>query len=193
MDGDLLLRMTEDMLKDDIGISNGILRTRFVRELNNLKKMVNYSSCDSTGLNTFLQSISPELSVYTYQMLKSGVDKDYLRWDCKLTPQPSENFSNVNLTLGISRERGFVFSCIISFAKNQYALAVIYTLFHRILHDLALFRSFRAIFCAEGANISVSFAILMLQFLLNKLESSTKLCFDIGVYQYAKLGEIKAL
>ncbi|XP_037077589.1 LOW QUALITY PROTEIN: NAD(+) hydrolase sarm1-like [Pollicipes pollicipes] len=80
MDGDLLLRMTEDMLKDDIAMANGILRNRFMRELSNLKKMADYSSCDSTGLNTFLQSISPEFSVYTYPMLTCGVDKDCLRY-----------------------------------------------------------------------------------------------------------------
>ena len=80
MDGDLLLRMTEEMLKNDIGMANGILRNRFMRELNSLKKMADYASCDSTGLNAFLQSISPEFSVYTYPMLTSGVDKDCLRW-----------------------------------------------------------------------------------------------------------------
>ncbi|XP_037092455.1 NAD(+) hydrolase sarm1-like isoform X3 [Pollicipes pollicipes] len=80
VDGDLLLRISEDMLKDDIGITNGILRTRFMRELNCLKKMADYASCDPSGLNAFLQAISPELSVYTYLMLTSGVDKDYLRY-----------------------------------------------------------------------------------------------------------------
>ncbi|KAF0306819.1 Sterile alpha and TIR motif-containing protein 1 [Amphibalanus amphitrite] len=80
MDGDLLLRMTEEMLKNDIGMTNGILRNRFMRELNSLKKMADYASCDSTGLNAFLQSISPEFSIYTYPMLTSGVDKDCLRY-----------------------------------------------------------------------------------------------------------------
>ena len=80
MDGDLLLRMSESMLKDDIGISNSILCLRFKRELDNLKKMADYSSCDSTKLNDFLREINPELSMYTYPMLSAGVDREYLRW-----------------------------------------------------------------------------------------------------------------
>ena len=43
------------MLKEDIGMKNGILRRRFIRELNNLKRVADYSSCDSTNLNLFLQ------------------------------------------------------------------------------------------------------------------------------------------
>ena len=80
MDGDLLLRMSENMLTNDIGISNSILCKRFMRELNNLKKMADYASCDSTKLNDFLREINPELSTYTYPMLSAGVDRDYLRW-----------------------------------------------------------------------------------------------------------------
>ena len=41
VDGDLLLQLTEEMLRDDIGMRNAILRKRFMRELANLKKMVN--------------------------------------------------------------------------------------------------------------------------------------------------------
>lgn len=40
MDGDLLLQLTEEMLRDDIGMRNAILRKRFMRELASLKKMV---------------------------------------------------------------------------------------------------------------------------------------------------------
>lgn len=79
VDGDLLLQLTEDNLREDIGILNGIRRRRFTRELQNLKKMADYSSRDATNLNTFLQSIGPEFSIYTYSMLNAGVDKDSLR------------------------------------------------------------------------------------------------------------------
>ena len=68
------------MLKNDIGISNTILCMRFKRELDNLKKMADYASCDSTKMNDFLREINPDLSMYTYLMLSAGVDKDYLRW-----------------------------------------------------------------------------------------------------------------
>ena len=43
VDGDLLLQLTEEMLRDDIGMRNAILRKRFMRELALLKKMVTIS------------------------------------------------------------------------------------------------------------------------------------------------------
>ncbi|XP_049776157.1 NAD(+) hydrolase sarm1 isoform X2 [Schistocerca cancellata] len=79
VDGDLLLQLTEENLRDDIGIANGIRRRRFTRELQNLKKMADYSSRDAGNLNTFLQTIGPEFSIYTYSMLNAGVDKDSIR------------------------------------------------------------------------------------------------------------------
>jgi hypothetical protein len=79
VDGDLLLQLTEDNLCMDIGITNGIRRRRFTRELQNLKKMADYSSRDIANLNTFLQTIGPEFCIYTYSMLNAGVDKESLR------------------------------------------------------------------------------------------------------------------
>ncbi|XP_049793030.1 NAD(+) hydrolase sarm1 isoform X6 [Schistocerca nitens] len=79
VDGDLLLQLTEENLRDDIGIANGIRRRRFTRELQNLKKMADYSSRDAGNLNTFLQTIGPEFCIYTYSMLNAGVDKDSIR------------------------------------------------------------------------------------------------------------------
>ncbi|CAG4910929.1 unnamed protein product [Colias eurytheme] len=75
VDGDLLLQITEDNLKDDIGLDNGIKRKRFARELQQLKKMADYSLRDTCSLHEFLQSIGPEYTVYTYSMLNAGVDK----------------------------------------------------------------------------------------------------------------------
>ncbi|CAH1713690.1 unnamed protein product [Aphis gossypii] len=80
VDGDLLLQLTEQNLKDDIGIQNGIMRSRFMREIHNLKRLADYSSRDTTNLNSFLQSIGPEFSVYTYSMLNAGVDRDSIRF-----------------------------------------------------------------------------------------------------------------
>ncbi|KAL2737365.1 NAD(+) hydrolase sarm1 isoform X1 [Vespula maculifrons] len=79
VDGDLLLQLTEENLKEDIGLTNGIRRRRFTRELQNLKKMADYSSRDTGNLNSFLQSIGQEFSIYTYSMLNAGVDKDSIR------------------------------------------------------------------------------------------------------------------
>lgn len=78
VDGDLLLQLTEEMLREDIQMKNGILRRRFLRELSSLRKRTDYSSVDSTGLNEFLQSIGQEYSVYTYEMLNKGIDRDTL-------------------------------------------------------------------------------------------------------------------
>ncbi|EZA50513.1 Sterile alpha and TIR motif-containing protein [Ooceraea biroi] len=79
VDGDLLLQLTEENLREDIGLTNGIMRRRFSRELQNLKKMADYSSRDTGNLNSFLQSIGQEFSIYTYSMLNAGVDKDSIR------------------------------------------------------------------------------------------------------------------
>lgn len=79
VDGDLLLQLTEDNLKEDIGLTNGIRRRRFTRELQNLKKMADYSSRDTGNLNSFLQTMGQEFSIYTYSMLNAGVDKDSIR------------------------------------------------------------------------------------------------------------------
>ncbi|XP_014221125.1 sterile alpha and TIR motif-containing protein 1 [Trichogramma pretiosum] len=79
VDGDLLLSITDEHLKEDIGMSNGILRQRFTRELHNLKRITDYSSRDTGNLNSFLQSIGQEFSIYTYTMLNAGVDKDTIK------------------------------------------------------------------------------------------------------------------
>ncbi|KPJ06180.1 Sterile alpha and TIR motif-containing protein 1 [Papilio machaon] len=79
VDGDLLLQISEDNLKEDIGLLNGIKRKRFTRELQQLKKMADYSSRDTGSLNEFLQTIGPEYTIYTYSMLNAGVDKESMR------------------------------------------------------------------------------------------------------------------
>ncbi|XP_026329164.1 sterile alpha and TIR motif-containing protein 1 isoform X4 [Hyposmocoma kahamanoa] len=79
VDGDLLLQITEENLKEDIGLQNGIKRKRFTRELHLLKKMADYTSRDTSSLNEFLQGIGPEYTIYTYSMLNAGVDKESIR------------------------------------------------------------------------------------------------------------------
>ena len=78
VDGDLLLKLHEKNLRDDIGISNGILLKRFERELQNLKRMADYSSKDTAKLHHFLAEIGPEYCIYTYSMLNAGIDKNSL-------------------------------------------------------------------------------------------------------------------
>ncbi|KAK5645306.1 hypothetical protein RI129_006606 [Pyrocoelia pectoralis] len=80
VDGDLLLQITEENLRDDIGLTNGIKRKRFTRELQNLKKMADYSSRDTANINSFMQSLGQEFSIYTYSMLNAGIEtKESLR------------------------------------------------------------------------------------------------------------------
>lgn len=70
---------------------------RFMREIQNLKRLADYSSRDSTNLNSFLQSIGPEFSMYTYSMLNAGVDKESIRYTQIITHRRSYyNFSLFN-------------------------------------------------------------------------------------------------
>ncbi|KAF7489412.1 Sterile alpha and TIR motif-containing protein 1 [Sarcoptes scabiei] len=78
VDGDILLQLNEEMLKDDIGIKNGILRKRFMRELANLKQITDYSSCDPTNLASFLSSLGQEYTKYTYSLLHGAIDRNTL-------------------------------------------------------------------------------------------------------------------
>lgn len=55
------------------------LISRFTRELQQLKKMADYTSRDRSSLNEFLQCIGPEYTIYTYSMLNAGVDKESIR------------------------------------------------------------------------------------------------------------------
>ncbi|KRX15951.1 Sterile alpha and TIR motif-containing protein tir-1 [Trichinella nelsoni] len=93
VDGDLLLLLTDQELERDIGMRSGLLRKRFMRELESLKMAADYSCVDETHLDRFLVSVSPQFSVYTYQLLELGVDRsilpslsnEILKNDCGIT------------------------------------------------------------------------------------------------------------
>lgn len=51
-----------------------------MRELHKLKILADYSCIDPTNLNSFLQSIGSEFSIYTYSMLNAGIDCDSIRY-----------------------------------------------------------------------------------------------------------------
>ncbi|CEF63838.1 Ectoderm-expressed 4 [Strongyloides ratti] len=78
VDGDLLLLLNENELENDIGMKSGLLRKKFLRELESLKIAADYSSIDDSNLDTFLMSLSPELSAYTYPMLNAGITRAML-------------------------------------------------------------------------------------------------------------------
>lgn len=100
VDGDLLLQLTTENLKEDLGITNGIRRKRFERELQNLKKMADYSSRDTSCLNHFLLSIGLDYTPYTYSMLNAGVDKECLR-----TLNDDQLFTECGISNSIHRSR----------------------------------------------------------------------------------------
>lgn len=79
VDGDLLLQINETNLKDDIGIENGIMRQRFKRELDHLKKKADYRSLGDTTILKLLESIGPDFIMYTYAMMAAGIDKESLK------------------------------------------------------------------------------------------------------------------
>ncbi|XP_033747198.1 sterile alpha and TIR motif-containing protein 1-like isoform X1 [Pecten maximus] len=78
VDGDLLLLLTEQELDESIGIKCRLARKRFLRELLNLKITADYSSLDRTQMDSWLTRLQPELSQYTYYMLKQGMTRDLL-------------------------------------------------------------------------------------------------------------------
>ncbi|MCL4143088.1 UNVERIFIED_CONTAM: hypothetical protein GTU68_010389, partial [Idotea baltica] len=80
VDGDLLLRITDQNLKEDIGLTNGILRQRFARELRKLKQIADYSCCDGSKIYEFLFQLGAEFTEYTYALIQAGVTRDYLRF-----------------------------------------------------------------------------------------------------------------
>ena len=78
VDGDILLMLTDANIRDDIGIRNGILRKRFLRELRNLKKNADYSCSDGGTTANFLAKISPEFRCYTYNLISNDLTYDYM-------------------------------------------------------------------------------------------------------------------
>nr|XP_025037900.1 sterile alpha and TIR motif-containing protein 1 isoform X2 [Pelodiscus sinensis] len=78
VDGDLLLRLTETDLQEDLGMASSIVRKRFFRELTELKTYANYSTCDRSNLADWLGSIDPKFRQYTYNLMTCGIDRNFL-------------------------------------------------------------------------------------------------------------------
>lgn len=79
VDGDMLLQLTETEIRDDIGLMNGILRKRFMRDLKELKKTADYTSCDGGLMANFLNRISSEFKVYTYNLILKELSLDFMQ------------------------------------------------------------------------------------------------------------------
>ncbi|KAI5625558.1 sterile alpha and TIR motif-containing protein 1, partial [Silurus asotus] len=78
VDGDLLLNITEENLVNDLGMTSGITRKRFMRDLRVLKTYANYSMCDRNNLADWLADMDARFRQYTYSMVQSGVDRNNL-------------------------------------------------------------------------------------------------------------------
>ncbi|KAG9264968.1 NAD(+) hydrolase SARM1 [Astyanax mexicanus] len=76
VDGDLLLNITEEDLMNDLGMTSGLTRKRFLRDLRVLKTYANYSMCDPNNLADWLADLDPRFRQYTYGMVQSGVDSN---------------------------------------------------------------------------------------------------------------------
>merc|ERR1711913_272419 len=73
VDGDLLLPLREKELTEDLEMTNGIVRRRFLRELRNLKRMSDYTCVDAEEIAEFLSGIQPDLREYTYNLYKADM------------------------------------------------------------------------------------------------------------------------
>ncbi|OCT91091.1 NAD(+) hydrolase SARM1 isoform X2 [Xenopus laevis] len=100
IDGDLLLRLTESELSDDINMISSITRKRFMRELVELKTFANYSMCDRSNLADWLGSVDPRFRQYTYNLVTSGIDRNFLH---HVTEQQLEQ--DCHISVGFHRVR----------------------------------------------------------------------------------------
>ncbi|XP_061137133.1 NAD(+) hydrolase SARM1 [Syngnathus typhle] len=79
VDGDLLLNITEQELSTDLGMTAGLCRKRFLRDLRVLKTYANYATCDPHNMADWLTEADPRYRQYTYGFVQSGVDRDNIQ------------------------------------------------------------------------------------------------------------------
>ncbi|KAJ8280961.1 hypothetical protein GJAV_G00061520 [Gymnothorax javanicus] len=78
VDGDLLLNITDQDLRTDLGMTSGLIRKRFLRDLRVLKMYADYSTCDPNNLADWLVGVDQRFRQYTYGLVQSGVDRKTL-------------------------------------------------------------------------------------------------------------------
>ncbi|XP_036124804.1 NAD(+) hydrolase SARM1 [Molossus molossus] len=100
VDGDLLLRLTEEELQSDLGMRSGITRKRFFRELTELKTFANYATCDRSNLADWLGSLDPRFRQYTYGLVSCGLDRSLLH---RVSEQ--QLLEDCGICLGVHRMR----------------------------------------------------------------------------------------
>ncbi|KAM4627188.1 NAD(+) hydrolase SARM1 [Polymixia lowei] len=92
VDGDLLLNITDQDLSTDLGMTAGLTRKRFLRDLRVLKTYANYSTCDPNNMADWLAEVDLRFRQYTYGLVQSGVDRNnvqnlteqQLHFDCHI-------------------------------------------------------------------------------------------------------------
>lgn len=77
VDGDLLLQLDDSNLRNDVGMENGILRKRFTRELNSLKKNADYTCVDRHGVASFLSQVDQK--IYAYGLIKLDLAPELMK------------------------------------------------------------------------------------------------------------------
>ncbi|KAM5273310.1 NAD(+) hydrolase SARM1 [Ctenodactylus gundi] len=100
VDGDLLLRLTEEELQTDLGMKSAITRKRFFRELTELKTFANYATCDRSNLADWLGSLDPRFRQYTYGLVSCGLDRSLLH---RVSDQ--QLLEDCGIRLGVHRAR----------------------------------------------------------------------------------------
>ncbi|XP_008819800.1 sterile alpha and TIR motif-containing protein 1 [Nannospalax galili] len=100
VDGDLLLRLTEEELQTDLGMKSSITRKRFFRELTELKTFANYATCDRSNLADWLGSLDPRFRQYTYGLVSCGLDRSLLH---RVSEQ--QLLEDCGIRLGVHRSR----------------------------------------------------------------------------------------
>ncbi|CAH8475729.1 unnamed protein product [Heterobilharzia americana] len=77
VDGDLLLRLDECILEKDLGVKNGITRSRLLRELCSLKINADYSAVDPTGICAWLREATRITALNSTTTPRNPTTSDY--------------------------------------------------------------------------------------------------------------------
>ncbi|VDP66935.1 unnamed protein product [Schistosoma mattheei] len=78
VDGDLLLRLDEFKLEKDLGLENGITRSRLLRELCSLKINADYSAVDPTGISAWLREATRTTALNNTNTPRNPTTSDYV-------------------------------------------------------------------------------------------------------------------
>merc|ERR1711915_101945 len=79
VDGDILLLLKDKDIKEDLGMTNGIMRKRFMRELKNLRKSSDYNCCNGAEISDFLSMIGADFREYTYNLVTKDMSVEYMK------------------------------------------------------------------------------------------------------------------